>query len=162
MSHPKWLKIKHTNLNLTNFLHHSFPRVSHAQTNPTLVNRKFKILIKWVSNSFKDLIFSNSNFRHTPGDPTNYKVLVNNATTVIGVVSGVITSHKEKLASDPAAPREDFIDHYLDKISEGKEVTNTGMLSINHFMEIYCHWFKKSFYTCTYMHGLINAWSSTS
>lgn len=82
---------------------------------------------------YKEPIMNNFcclHYRNLPGDPTNYKVLVSNATAAIGVVTGVISAHKEKLASDPSAPRTDFVDHYLDRISEGKEATNTGMWSL--------------------------------
>ena len=61
-----------------------------------------------------------------PGDPTNYKVLVNNTVTATTVVAGVIKSHKEKFEENPAAERVDFIDHYLEKINSGKDSTCTG------------------------------------
>ena len=61
-----------------------------------------------------------------PGDPTNYKVLVNNAVTAMNVITGVVQSHKEKFEENPTAKRVDFIDLYLEKISSGTDPSCTG------------------------------------
>ncbi|XP_067941888.1 cytochrome P450 2C20-like isoform X2 [Watersipora subatra] len=63
--------------------------------------------------------------RHLPGDPTNYKVLVNNAMAAKKVVIGVIQSHKEKFEENPTAERADFIDHYLQKLESGADPSCT-------------------------------------
>lgn len=47
------------------------------------------------------------------------------------VVKGVIETHKEKFKENPTAPKEDFIDCYLEKIQSGKEPTCTGIQTIN-------------------------------
>lgn len=66
--------------------------------------------------------------RSFPGDPTNYKVLTNNATTAMGVVAGVVSSHKEKFTQSQGSPElTDFIDHYLAHMSKNKEETCTGL-----------------------------------
>jgi len=67
--------------------------------------------------------------RDMPGDPTNYHVLMKNASTAMDVLSGVITSHKEKMVENPSSPPADFIDHYLQMMQSGAEPTCTG----NHF-----------------------------
>lgn len=63
--------------------------------------------------------------RNAPGDPTNYRALLNNATTAMSVLKDVIASHKKRLDENPDAERRDFVDLYLDKI-RGGEPTCTG------------------------------------
>ncbi|KAF6029019.1 CYP2D6 [Bugula neritina] len=63
--------------------------------------------------------------RDMPGDPTNYHVLMKNASTAMDVLSGVITSHKEKMVENPSSPPADFIDHYLQMMQSGAEPTCT-------------------------------------
>lgn len=72
--------------------------------------------------------------RNLPGDPTNYRVLKNNAVTAMGVVKGVIKSHQEAKDSNS----NDFIDSYLKKIKDGKEPTCTGKIIVAHLLERKC------------------------
>lgn len=61
------------------------------------------------------------------GDPTNYGVLVRNATTVMSVLQDITNKHKERLEETPDAERRDFVDHYLDRIKAQTEPTCTGI-----------------------------------
>jgi len=62
-----------------------------------------------------------------PGDPTNYRKLVENAVTAMGVVSGVIAAHKERFASEAKVETKDFVDHYLEKIENKAGDSFTGL-----------------------------------